>query len=239
MDAKSIDKAWRGRKECESCGVRDLVLFADLQDEDFRLIHEPIDDLHYAAGGSMYQLGDPGDHVFTIRKGLVKLEQILPDGTVRIVRILKQGDIAGLEALVGESYQQDAVALEPVDACRIPANAVNRLSEQTPRLHNQLMKRWQSAVSGADQWLADLLSGSSKLRVIKLLSYMAELSDNNEIYLPSREDMGSILSVTTETASRVIADLRRKGILTTQGANGAKIDCAALRALRDELADDT
>ena len=35
--------------------------------------------------------GDAGQHVLTIRGGLVKLVQYLPDGTQRIVRLLRHG----------------------------------------------------------------------------------------------------------------------------------------------------
>jgi hypothetical protein len=39
------ESAWRGTADCRHCGIRDMVLFADLREEDFALIHAPIDDL--------------------------------------------------------------------------------------------------------------------------------------------------------------------------------------------------
>lgn len=211
--------------------MRQLVLFSDLQHNDFRLIHEPIDDLHFDAGDSLFRAGDSARHVYTIRGGLVKLELILRDGTSRIVRLLRQGDVAGLEALTDSPYAQDAVALEPVDVCRIPSATVNRLNEETPRLHRQLTRRWQEAVHDADAWLTDLMSGSARMRVLRLLRHLAGLADAQRFYLPSREDIGAMLAITTETASRIVAELRRNGVLTVLDAHHARADLAAIERL--------
>jgi hypothetical protein len=42
------ESAWRGTSDCRNCGIRDMVLFADLNEEDFGLIHAPIDDLEFS-----------------------------------------------------------------------------------------------------------------------------------------------------------------------------------------------
>jgi hypothetical protein len=48
------ESAWRGTSDCRNCGIRDLVLFADLNEEDFNHVHAPIDDLVYKSGQSLY-----------------------------------------------------------------------------------------------------------------------------------------------------------------------------------------
>jgi CRP-like cAMP-binding protein len=35
----------------------------------------------------------------------------------------------------------------------------------------------------------------------------------SETLLPSREDMGALLGITTETASRIMAEFRRRGLI--------------------------
>ena len=65
------------------------------------------------------------------------------------MRLLKQGDVVGLEVLLGQAYQHEAVVLEAVLACHIPVSVIDRLSEDTPRLHKQLLARWQRAVRDA------------------------------------------------------------------------------------------
>lgn len=39
------ESAWRGTADCRACGIRDMALFAELKEEDFNLIHAPVNDL--------------------------------------------------------------------------------------------------------------------------------------------------------------------------------------------------
>ena len=68
-----IESAWKGTSDCRHCGIRDMVLFADLNEDDFSQIHSPIDDMVFVQGSSLFQEGAQALGVFTLRKGLVKL----------------------------------------------------------------------------------------------------------------------------------------------------------------------
>jgi CRP-like cAMP-binding protein len=46
-----------------------------------------------------------------------------------------------------------------------------------------------------------------------------------------REDLGAMLAITTETASRTIAEFKRKGLLTDLGSNRFAVDKVQLEAL--------
>ena len=231
MKETAIEAAWQGPAQCRDCAIRDLVLFADLQQADFRLIHQPITELDFGAGEVLYRTGEQPRSVFTLREGLIKLVQYQPDGNQRILRLLKQGDVAGMEALVGEPYQHDAVALVPVSVCRIPVTVVERLSLDTPRLHHQLLSRWQRALRDADAWLTTLSSGPAAQRVARLLIYLSDSHPSHECFLPSRDDIGAMLGIAAETASRVTADLKRKGWIRELDHRHVQVDSAALHAM--------
>ncbi|WP_244433785.1 cyclic nucleotide-binding domain-containing protein, partial [Azospirillum sp. B506] len=126
----SINAAWRGLANCRGCGIRDSALFADLTEADFNLIHLPIDEMTVAPGAALYHVGDEPAALYTVRGGLVKLVQYLPNGGQRIVRLLRTGDTAGLEAALGEPYRHTAIAIHPVLTCRIPRAVIQRLSEK-------------------------------------------------------------------------------------------------------------
>jgi CRP/FNR family transcriptional regulator, anaerobic regulatory protein len=231
MKEKAIDLAWQGPPQCRDCGIRDLVLFADLQQSDFRLIHQPIAELELATTDTLYHAGAAAHSVFTIRAGLIKLVQYQPDGNQRILRVLKQGDVAGMEALVGQPYQHEAVVLEAVSVCRIPVGVVERLSRDTPRLHHQLLSRWQRALRDADNWLTSLSSGPAPVRVARLLLQLADSRPDHVCFLPSRDDIGAMLGIASETASRVTADLKRKGWIRELDPRHVQVDRVALREM--------
>lgn len=229
MKRTQIDAAWQGTAHCEECSIRDLVLFADLTEPDFNLIHLPIDEIAFEPGATIYSAGGEGATLYTIRSGLVKLVQYLPDGTQRIVRLLKNGATAGLEAILGQAYEHTAIALHPTQVCRIPRQVVERLSRETPRLHSQLMQRWHAALRQADDWLTELSTGKAPQRLARLMLQLAE--PDGCLTLFSREDVGSMLGITTEHASRTVAEFKRNGVLTELAPNRYRCDIAQLTCI--------
>lgn len=224
-----IEKAWRGADRCKNCGIRHLVLFADLDHEDFDRIHHPIDDIEYEPGSSLYHQGEEIPFVYTVRSGLIKLIQHLPNGDRRIVRLLSQGDLAGLESLNGQNADHDAVTLDHVRVCRIPRSVIKTLQRDTPNLHDSLIKRWQKALSGADSWITRLSTGNARQRVARLLLLMDQASTDDSFFLPTRDDMGAMLGITTESASKATAEFKRQGWLKPLSQNRAWIDVPELQ----------
>ncbi|MTJ79646.1 MAG: Crp/Fnr family transcriptional regulator [Telmatospirillum sp.] len=229
MKHSRIDAAWAGAAQCQDCKIRDLALFADLAEGDFRLIHHPIEETLWDPGAVLYSAGDAGEALFTIRSGLVKLVQYLPDGTQRIVRLLGRGDAAGLEISLGQSYEHSALVLQPALVCRIPRQVVDRLSRETPRLHGQLLRRWHKALRDADDRLTGLSTGKASRRLARLLLRIAD--PDGKVTLFSREDMGAMLGITTEHASRTVVELRRQGVLQEISANLYRCDQALLEVI--------
>lgn len=229
MKHTQIDAAWKGKTPCQDCGIRDLVLFADLTEADFSLIHLPIDEIVCAPGATIYSSGDEGAALFTIRTGLVKLIQYLPDGSQRIVRLLRNGATLGLEAMLGQAYEHTAIALQPAQLCRIPAQVVARLSRQTPRLHDQLMQRWHNALRQADDWLTELSTGKAPQRLARLVLQLTDADGIATLF--SREDVGAMLGITTEHASRIVAEFRRNRVLVEVATNRYRCDRDQLDAI--------
>jgi CRP-like cAMP-binding protein len=207
------ESAWRGTSDCRNCGIRDMVLFADLNEQDFNLIHAPIDDLVYAAGQSLYEESDKALGVFTLRKGMVKLVRVTSDGRERVVRVLFAGDVVGLEALATGRYDSQAVALSEVALCRIPLDVIHQLGANSPRLHRKLMEKWQSALRLADDWLAELNFGTARQRVVHFIRKMHQVSEDGTATLFSRDDMGAMMDLKLETVSREVTALVRAGVM--------------------------
>jgi CRP-like cAMP-binding protein len=207
------DSAWRGTSDCRNCGIRDMVLFADLNEHDFSMIHAPIDDLEIRQGATLYAEGDSAQGVFTLRTGMIKLVRLTPDGRQRIVRVLRPGDVAGLEALGTAHYASEAIALTDISVCRIPLEVMHTLGASSPRLHLKLMQKWQQALKDADDWLADLNFGSARQRVVNLILKMRCPDDGQTTTLFAREDMGAMLDLKLETVSREISALVRQAAI--------------------------
>jgi CRP/FNR family transcriptional regulator, anaerobic regulatory protein len=214
---------------CAMCEVRSGALFGALDASSIVRIHADIDDPSLPAETRIYARGDPGTAVYTVRQGIVRFQRVTANGERRIVRLAGRGDLIGQEALLSQPYAEEAVACTPVQLCRIPSQLVNRLGQIDDALTQELMRRWQQALDQAGLWAAELSTGMARRRVLKLLGELSRLADNSgEIWMPRREDMGAMLGLTIETASRMVSQLRREGVLTSLSQRRAVLDADAL-----------
>ena len=230
----TLREAWSGEADCRNCTLRTSALFGGLEEPDFDRIHDPIDQFDLKPGTALYQAGGHGDYMYTVRSGALKLVQYLPDGSQRIVRIARGTDVLGLEALLDDGYQHDAIALQRSEVCRFPTRVVKDLSRENPKLHQELMTRWQRALNEADAWLTELSTGSARQRVARLLLRLVRDRESSECTLFSREDMGAMLGITTETASRTIAGFKRESLLVESRPNSFLLDIPNLRRIAED-----
>lgn len=215
---------------CRQCGVRHIALFGSLDEAALENLHVRIEDIRLKPGDTLYDSDIQGHSVYTVRAGVAMLERLTPNGERRIVRLAGSGDLIGLEALLDQTYSCRAVAFTDVAVCRIPAALVRELGSASPSLTQDLMSRWQRALDEADDWLSELSSGSARERVLRLVLKFTDYFGGERIALPMREDIGAMLGMTLETASRIVSQLRREGLLVTQGGTDVTVDVAGVLA---------
>lgn len=214
------ESAWRGTSNCRTCSMRHQGLFADLNEDDFKTIHALVDDMAFTAGATLFNEGDAARGVFTLRTGVIKLVRTTAGGDQRIVRVLRPGDVAGLEALVHGRFDCNAVALTDVSVCRIPLESIKSLQAQSPRLTQKLMEKWSCALKEADDWLVDLNFGTARNRVSNLVLKLRGVMEEQKVTLFTREDMGTMMDLEMETVSRQITALVREGTLESLDSRG-------------------
>ena len=166
----------------------------------------------------IYHQGSATRSVTFITSGLLKLIVHLPNGRTRIVRFHRCGSILGLGGLLDEQYEHTAVALTPVTALRLPLSAVRRLRRDDPDTYISLIERWHGYLKEADIWITQFSTGPIRGRVARLLSFLAGFnreSPTGQVQLLTCEEMGSVLGVTSESASRILAEFKRKQILVS------------------------
>jgi CRP-like cAMP-binding protein len=223
---------------CASCSVRQFALFGALDEAALAQIHYRIADLTLEPGQRLYTAQDSGNAVFTVRSGVLRLERTSEAGERRILRLAGRTDLLGLEAILHQTYAADAVACTEVQVCRIPRVLIDELSAAHPEITRDLMKRWQRALDDADEWLTELARGPARHRMLRLLLKLSEFGEaQGRIWMPTRQEMGAMLDMTFETASRLVSALRREKVLHAVDARHARLDMDALmQALKDDSA---
>ena len=215
MKIVEIKSAWQGNSDCNSCSIRSSVLFAELNEEDFSKIHEPIDDLRFEANSGIYTQGDAAEYVYTLRDGYIKLLHINSDGSGRIVRLVVPGDLFGMEALLGDVYTHSAAALSNIHLCRIPKRIISSLGEESPRLHRQIVKKWGEALAQSESWFSEINTGRIEVRLARFFLRVAKISGDMAVApVFKREDMGLMMDVKFETISRALASMADQGVIS-------------------------
>ena len=206
--------AWRGNANCLACDGRENSFFAGLSPDAIATLHVDVDNTGIPSGETLYQPGSKADYLWVLRTGAVKLVASSWDGEPRIVRVLKPGDVAGIEGLLAGTYAHTAITVGTVHACRTPIRAVQSVCLEQASFQWNLMQKWQAALRETEQWLVDMTStgATARVRMARLLLHLRD-GESNRIYNFSREDLSLMLGTTIETASRIIAAFLRERLL--------------------------
>lgn len=176
-----------------------------------------IEVMDYNSGDAIYRQGQVGRYIHAVCKGLVRLEQKLPDGGTRIVRLLQAGSVFGLELLASDTNMHTAISVGRSRVCRTPAPSLQKLAEHNPSLHQSLMQEWTDALQEADFVISHLSTGSARQRVARLLLHMSQSAHHEGVcQAPPRDNMASLLGLTSETVSRTTAAFKREGMVTEE-----------------------
>ncbi|MGD8559015.1 MAG: Crp/Fnr family transcriptional regulator [Gammaproteobacteria bacterium] len=171
---------------------------------------------HYQSQDIIYHEGNESETAFIITKGMVKLLSYLPNGRARIVRLHGPGNIVGMSGIVEPQYEHTAVAVNSVDVLKIPVSFIKEIKQEDPETFLDISEKWHQYLREADVWITQFSTGSIRSRVARLITFLSYLeADTNpeHVQLLTGEEMASILGVTPESVSRVVADFKRQKVL--------------------------
>ena len=177
-------------------------------------------DTRVAAGSVLHSPHARAMEVALIRSGVVTLSQSTDDGGRRIVNLLGVGDVVGLEALAEQAPDTLARAWTDVALCRLPAEALRRWMVADAELARAVFLDTHLQLQRSYTWVTDHSCGSLRQRMLRLLLRLVSVFGSPRIKLPSRDDLGAMLGVTLESASRAVSQLRRVGLLRSCGGGG-------------------
>jgi CRP/FNR family transcriptional regulator, anaerobic regulatory protein len=208
-----LEGFWAGRVDCRICDVARRMPFNAVGPDHLGRDLREVGNYPLPPYTPITQAGSPATAVFSIRAGFIKLWRHDESGRCRIVRLLRPGDMLGLEAVLQPAYAMSADTLNFVKLCRIPLETLTRLQEREPALYREVERRWHSQLRRTEHLMVSVATGPSRERVLKLLRYLAEFAAPDPCPRLRRLDMAAMLDVSSETAARVIADLKTAGLL--------------------------
>jgi CRP/FNR family transcriptional regulator, anaerobic regulatory protein len=184
-------------------------------------------------GELLYQTGRPFKSLYAVRTGWFKTTVSLGDGREQVSGFYMGGELLGLDGIAQDQHTCTARALEDSEVCVLHVQTINALSRDVHALQHHVQKLMSREIVHDHNHLFLLGNMRAESRVASfLLNLLTRLHRRGqsaaELSLRmTREEIGSYLSLTLETVSRMMSKMARDGILA--------VDQRQVRVLRPDL----
>jgi sulfate permease, SulP family len=125
---------------CEAADSRPLKLsefefFSGVSEKALATLLGRIDEKSYTDGSKIFRFGDAGGNIYFVKKGMVRIELPLGDGTMHHLASFGRGDFFGdMSFLNLENRSADAIAVGEVELYTINRETFDRITGQYPEV---------------------------------------------------------------------------------------------------------
>lgn len=200
--------------------LRKVSIFADLGDEQLRLIQGVVSIKEYGRGSCVFREGEPGDTVCFLLGGMVKISKGIADGREKILQIMSAGQVFGEVVLFDAGpYPATVEVVETAQIGELRNQDLNELLKQHSDLAISLLRLLSKRLKMAQRQIRDLALKDAYTRVAELVITLAEQcqdvrADGSHIHLRlTREQMANMTGTTRETLTRMLGELRHQKLI--------------------------
>ena len=206
--------------------LRQVPLFSGLDEEDIQSLIGAVTRRKYPKDAVIFFESDPGDAMFMIISGRVKVTILSDDGREIILSILSDRDFFGEMALLdNEPRSATAIAVQDTEVAVIHQKDFLSIVEKRPRVAINLLSALSDRLRKANHQIGSLALLDVYGRVAGVLLEMASdtgirLKDGRiRFRRPTHQEIANMIGATRETVSRTISDLHRQGYIEIAGKN--------------------
>ena len=172
---------------------------------------------NYKSGEAIFRTGDLPLGLFSIRKGVVKLESLNEDGAAHTLRLVGAGGILGYRSFFqGESYKKSAIAVEDTEICFLPGNEALNLFSSHSELGIKMINQLSNDLQNAETKWVDQIDKGAPARVADALLFLNERFSGSSW---TRKEIAEWAGTTTETVIRSLAQFEKEGIISQNYKN--------------------
>jgi CRP/FNR family transcriptional regulator, cyclic AMP receptor protein len=118
---------------CEPAILRDVPLFALLDDDEMKVLAAQVELRSFAARQRIYKIGDPSGRAYVLISGLVQVTTIDEDHQDVVFDEPASGDFFGFASLLDQTpHQTTAIAIEETHCIEVDRNDIAVLLQQKP-----------------------------------------------------------------------------------------------------------
>ncbi len=199
-------------------------LFGGLPPSDIHPLAQAFRERDYPAGTTIFAAGDPGDSIFLLKTGFVRLYRLTEEGKEVTLSVLGPGDVFGELALFEERERlTNACAMTAVHLCGASVAQFMTLMRGnfvlTYRVAREIARRREEA----ETRIAGTAFASVRMRLSTVLltlgeQYGTRLDDGaiNVGLRFSHQQLASFAGIARETASAEMSRLQREGLIRVE-----------------------
>jgi CRP-like cAMP-binding protein len=212
--------------------LRGVPLFAHLGDEELGRLAGAARERTYPKNSVIVFEDDPGDALYLVADGQVKVVLIGEDGREVILAVLAEGDFFGEMSLIDdEPRSAHVIAMDDARLLVLRREDFQRAMEEFPRIAFGLLRALSRRLRRADDKIGALVLLDVLGRVARILLELADESGGDVITRRvTHHTIAQMIGSSRETVSRTIRELADRGLVEVTRKGIRVADRTALRA---------
>ena len=207
-----------------------VPLFAQLSAPDLQRVVDVARERAYPKNSVILFEDDPGDALYVVATGQVKVVLIGEDGREVILSVMGPGEFFGeMSLLDDEPRSAHVIAMEESALVVLRREDFEGILSQTPAIALALLREMSRRLRRADEKVGSLVLLDVQGRVARLLLDMASEEDGERITRRlTHHTIAQMIGSSRETVSRTMRDLVDRGLIAVQRRDIVIRDKAAL-----------
>jgi CRP/FNR family cyclic AMP-dependent transcriptional regulator len=169
----------------------------------------------------IFHQGDPGDSLFIVVSGAVKVMLPSEEGGEAILATLRRGDFLGELALLdGASRSASAIALEPTEMLVLPRDRFSALVAEEPGIRDALLSSLAAELRRLTTHVAELhfldMTGRLASGLARLAAEHGVRDEDGSIRLDpllTQSDLGAMIGATRQSVNKLLGEFEDEGLL--------------------------
>ena len=201
---------------------KQVSFFADLSEEEIQALSSATKRRTFRSGEVIFHRDDPGQVLYMIKEGKVKICIISPDGQEVSLTVFGKGEVFGEFALLdGLPRSADAVALERVECYTLQRNDFQNAILKNPKIAILVLEAMSKRLRNTNNMVEDLIFLDVYGRVAKKLLELADthgVKTEEGIIIDVRltqQELASMVGASRESVNKVLGYFTDKKFIST------------------------
>ncbi|MFZ2739702.1 MAG: fumarate/nitrate reduction transcriptional regulator Fnr [Burkholderiaceae bacterium] len=223
---------------CSNCNLRELCMPVGLTADELDRIDKLVSNRRkIKRGAALFSNGEKFSSLYAIRSGFFKTCVTTEDGRDQVTGFQMAGEIIGLDGIVNDQHNCDAIALEDTEVCVMPFNRIAEISREIDALQHHVHKILSREIVRENGVMLLLGSMRAEERLAAFLLNLVQrlkargFSQSELVLRMTREEIGSFLGLKLETVSRTFSKFSDEGIVDVKQRHINILDIEALKLI--------